>query len=435
MAIRDGTGDSGASVQALPWQVHAASVIGAGHVKEGRPNEDAVAHQLAQSPGGPALLVVAVADGHGDARHFRSDRGAQMAVAAGISAMADWSARISRSPAEIKLSARHDLVPDVVARWNAAVTADLSEDQFTAAEHAVLTSRALPPPTAYGSTLLIGAFTSDYAVFAQIGDGNIVAVRPDGRPGSPVPADKRLDGSRTTSLCQAGAEAAFRIGVVQLAARPLFAALLATDGFGNAQAEDPWQPSLAADLAELGLEHDQDWFASRVPDWAAQCASSAGSGDDATIALVINSAVRPSRRSPHAGPYPHPAAVTVPVEPLQVPVPSRPRAADEDHRPRAENQRPDAPSRQPRNRVWAWTAVAIAVILAGLVLALLLPGHGRPSGRPAPSQRPSHAATHRPSPSPSASVSLPRAGTGRSTPASARAAPTTPSATATQRNR
>ena len=118
-----GTGEPGASVRALPWQIHAASVTGAAHVEDGRPNQDAVAHQLLTLPGGSDLLVVAIADGHGDSRHFRSDRGAKMAVAAGIAAMRAWSAGISGSPAEIKQSARRGLVPGIVGAAKVDTTA------------------------------------------------------------------------------------------------------------------------------------------------------------------------------------------------------------------------------------------------------------------------------------------------------------------------
>jgi hypothetical protein len=409
---------AGAPVQVLPWRVHTGSAIGAGHVRDGRPNEDAVAHQLTRPPGGPALLVAAVADGHGDTRYFRSDRGSKMAVAAGISATQDWAATMPGDPGEIKLSLRHALVPSVVTRWNAAVAADMSEDEFTAAERAMLARLGLPPPTAYGSTLLIGAFTADYAVFAQIGDGSIVAVRPDGRWASPVPGDSRLDGTHTTSLCQADAAASFRIGAVQLAGRPLYAALLATDGYGNAQADERWETGVAADLAQFGLEHDQEWFSSQVPDWAAQCASSAGSGDDVSIALVINSAVRPSSGLARPGSGRRPAAVTVPARTI----PARPSGPGEPSLPqpvpahRRRGPLPDRTDGEPegrrasrrRNRARAGIIAAAVALVVGLVLALLLSGHGPRPVPPAPSHRPSPSATHSPSqpaprsPSPSA---------------------------------
>ena len=291
MTVGGGTGEPGASVRALPWQIHAASAIGSAHAQDGRPNQDAVAHQLLTPPGGSDLLVVTIADGHGDVRHFRSDRGAKMAVAAGIAAMRDWSAGISGSPAEIKQSARRGLVPGIVARWNAAVAADLADDQFTTAERDMLAELELPPQTAYGSTLLIGAFTDDHAVFAQIGDGNIVAV-------------------------------------------------------------------------------------------AAQCASPTGSGDDSTIALVINSAARPRRGL--SGTDPHRSHTeTIPAQTLELPVPPVPRAAsgNQGRQGRSGDRRDRAPGERrrgwPRNRAGAWTAAAIAVVLAVLLLGFLLLGHGQ----------------------------------------------------------
>jgi hypothetical protein len=407
--VQGGTGDADAAVQALPWRVHTASAPGAWHIKDGRPNEDAVAHQLIQPPDGsqgPGRLVVAVADGHGDARHFRSDRGSAMAVAAGIAALSDWSADLPGTAAEIKRSAQRELVPDVVDRWNAAVAADLAADEFTATESALLAELRLPPPTAYGSTLLIGAFTGDYAVFAQIGDGNTLAVLPDGLPFTPVPDDSALDGTHTTSLCQPTARASFRVGVIQLADRPIFAALLATDGFGNAQAEDPWQPGVAADLARFGLDHDEGWFASAVPKWAAQCASSNGSGDDSTIALVVNPAAMLSYEDYRQ----RSLAETIPARTLQLAeqaadqrpaaaataatVPPRPAAPAPaaDQRPergrgRGRGRHGGEPGRRPRNRAWAWIATA-AVLAVGVLLAFLLTGRGSPGPTVRPGQHP-----------------------------------------------
>ena len=63
--------------------------------------------------------------------------------------------------------------------------------------------------------------------------------------------------------------------------------LLATDGYGNAQADEPWQPRVARGLAELAAGHDRHWFGKEVPGWAQRCASAEGSGDDATIALLL----------------------------------------------------------------------------------------------------------------------------------------------------
>jgi hypothetical protein len=291
--VTEGSAATDGALMPIPqWQVSTASAIGAAHARSGQPNEDAVGWRQSVLSDGSALLVVAVADGHGDARHFRSDRGAALAVASGIAATLDWVADVRGNTTED--SARRVLVPQVVASWNAAVAADLAKDEFSPADHALLADLALPPQTAYGSTLLLGVFADGRAAFAQIGDGTVVTIQPDGRSVNPVPDDSALDGLHTTSLCQVGAADAFRIGIVSLDTCPLYAALLATDGFGNAQREDLWQPGFAADLARFGMDHGPDWFTDQLPNWAEQCASAAGSGDDTTLALVINSAVSPS---------------------------------------------------------------------------------------------------------------------------------------------
>ena len=61
--------------QAATWQVITGSARGAAHRVSGLPNQDAVASQ-----DGPGAVVVAVADGHGHIRHFRSADGAALAV-------------------------------------------------------------------------------------------------------------------------------------------------------------------------------------------------------------------------------------------------------------------------------------------------------------------------------------------------------------------
>ena len=115
----------------------------------------------------------------------------------------------------------------------------------------------------------------------------MLAVCPDGGSFSPVAGDDRLDGRRTTSLCQPDALGAFRTGAHDLSRVPLAALLLATDGYGNAQADEPWQPRVGRDLAEFAAWYDRHWFGPKVPDWAQRCASAEGSGDDTTIALLL----------------------------------------------------------------------------------------------------------------------------------------------------
>ena len=57
----------------------------------------------------------------------------------------------------------------------------------------------------------------------------------------------------------------FRTGAYDLREVPLATLLLATDGYGNAQADEPWQPGVGRDLAELAAERDHTGSSSRCP--------------------------------------------------------------------------------------------------------------------------------------------------------------------------
>ena len=266
------------------WQVITGSARGATHRTGGLPNQDAVASQH-----GPGGVVVAVADGHGHIRHFRSADGAALAVDVACRAGSQAATVLAADDAgeEEAERAGQELARTVVADWRSAVAGHLELRPYTVEERFVLDRSADTPVIPYGSTLLVAVITGRWLLCAQIGDGDMLAVRPDGGSFSPVAGDDRLDGRRTTSLCQPDALGSFRTGAHDLRRVPLAALLLATDGYGNAQADEPWQPSVGRDLAELAAGHDRHWFGAEVPGWAQRCASAEGSGDDTTIALLL----------------------------------------------------------------------------------------------------------------------------------------------------
>jgi Protein phosphatase 2C len=266
------------------WLALTASQRGAAHLASGRPNQDAVQTR----PVAQDVVVAAVADGHGHIRHFRSARGAALAVAVACEAGAELGGRLDEFEAaeELESEALGRLVPAITERWRAAVRDDLAAQPFTGEEQA---ARATGDDAliAYGSTLLLAIAGPRWLVLVQIGDGDIVGIQPGGRALLAVPADPSLDGLQTTSLCGSHAEEDFRAAVVDVASTALLGVLLATDGYGNSQVADPWADPVSADLAKLIGERPPDWFADQLPVWASRCASSEGSADDTTIALLI----------------------------------------------------------------------------------------------------------------------------------------------------
>ena len=290
------------------WLVLTASERGASHVAVRTPNQDAVLTERAGAEG----IVAAVADGHGHSRHHRSARGSRLAVKIGcqvaqeladrlegqnsLLSQRDSAAAATAAADEIAKLTEEFLVPAIVRRWREAVLADVKADPFTDAEQ-VHQHQGDDAAIAYGSTLLIGMVLRDWLILAQIGDGDVVGVQADGRSVLPVPTDPQLDGLVTTSLCGLDPRSDFRVAVTDTVRNPLLAVLLATDGYGNAQVVEAWPAAFSEDLAWMLRDRDMHWLASQLPSWAARCASSDGSADDTTIALMISpvkAALRPA---------------------------------------------------------------------------------------------------------------------------------------------
>jgi hypothetical protein len=272
-----------AGAAAGAWRILTATQRGASHHALGLPNQDAVA----ACETGPHAAV-AVADGHGHHRHFRSQRGARLAVAAACQAVPDLIPAVAglRQPREVERAVGQVLVPAITRRWREAVGDDLTAEPITPEEE-LLRNPGDEPVIAYGTTLLVAAVWGDWLLLAQIGDGDIVGIRAAGGALLPVPGDPLLDGRHTTSLCSPAAERLFRVAAVNTAQTPLLGVLLATDGYGNAQASQAWEDAFSADLAELISAQPHGWLAGQLPLWAARCASADGSADDTTVALLL----------------------------------------------------------------------------------------------------------------------------------------------------
>ncbi len=327
------------------WLVLTASERGASHVAVKSPNQDAVATERA----GAAGVVAAIADGHGHSRHLRSARGSRLAVKIGCQVAQELAGRIEgnsdflsqREPAgtaggpagEVAKLTEEFCVPAIVRRWREAVLADVKADPFTEAEQR-LRHHGDDATIAYGSTLLLGVALLDWLILAQIGDGDVVGVRADGRSVLPVPGDPQLDGLVTTSLCGTDPRSDFRVAVVDTVQQPLLAVLLATDGYGNAQVVDAWPSAFSEDLAWMLRDRDVNWLASQLPSWAARCASSDGSADDTTVALMISAtaAVLPAGGAAADGAADGSEETTIPAGPhadtVPIQVPTEPQSTE-----------------------------------------------------------------------------------------------------------
>lgn len=182
---------------ALGW-AFACSRTGASHLRAGKVCQDAYALSSG-SVAGTSFLVAAVADGHGDARHDRSHCGSALAVRA---AMEELAAMLPHHVAEgawsqLRTGFEANFPRRLGTRWREAVLAD-NRDRPPAIHPSGDKGEVL---TRYGTTLLATLAVGDLLLLAQLGDGCVLLVRPDGVVERPLASDGHEVGTVTDSLC------------------------------------------------------------------------------------------------------------------------------------------------------------------------------------------------------------------------------------------
>ncbi len=295
------------------YSVIGSTVRGASHVRADLPNQDALRWLPESGAGVP--VIVAVADGHGSAKCFRSDRGAMLAVLTATETLAEFVVNQDAAPTltAVKRLAEETLPQQMVRRWQAAVEADLEHDPVREDEWGQLAERegeatvarvAEKPLLVYGATLLAALVTREYLLFLQLGDGDILTVSDELEVQRPLPGDRRLFANETTSLSGKQAWRDFRLAFQALSGPPPALTLLTTDGYPNSFRDDQGFLQVGADLVELIRADGLDAVRANLEVWLSE-ASAAGSGDDITVALVWREDERLTEdegpRTPHSG--------------------------------------------------------------------------------------------------------------------------------------
>ena len=280
------------SKRAPKWRVVAESVRGAAHVRRGEQNQDATEWHPARGTGLP--LIVAISDGHGSPRSFRSERGARIAVTTAITETRRLLAELPDTADAARCIAENALPAAIVRAWEEQVRQDLTAHPFTTRERRHFVARygspawkllRAGPLLAYGATLLIAAVTRTLLLLAQIGDGDIVCISPSGCATRALAADPRLFAGETTSLCLPDAAASFFMAVQPMTADRPALVLLATDGCANSYEDDDGFLSVGADLLAQLREDGAAAVQRDLPVWLEQVTRE-GSGDDVTLGLL-----------------------------------------------------------------------------------------------------------------------------------------------------
>ncbi len=256
--------------QTPPWRVGGASIRGSAHVRSGAPNQDC---WLSRADNAMEASILAVSDGHGARAHFRSDKGAELAVQAAAAVL----------DAQLEDADGGELAGAILARWRADVRAHMGAHPYTDAERKLADH---PPLSPYGATLIAAGISEGILALLQIGDGDLLLGYPDGRLERPLPAGPALKGEQTFSLCQEDAQTWFQSAVVWRSggrAWPDFI-FLSTDGVSKSFQNE------ASFLGEITRLHERartDWqgLVDAAPAWLSTVSNN-GSGDDATLCLA-----------------------------------------------------------------------------------------------------------------------------------------------------
>lgn len=275
------------------WLVLPRSVPGTAHRRTETPNQDAFLFKTGED--GRAPIVLAVSDGHGSPKSFRSDLGAKLAVE--IAVETTWTFQHdSISLPDVKRDAEHRLPAEIVKEWRRRTAEDAERNPFKPEELERLEREAGPaarktvedrPEFAYGATLLLVAVADRYLFYLQLGDGEILEVSDKTQTVErPLPADETLIANETTSLCMENAARLFRFRFQATSSLPPALILLTTDGYPNSFASAADFDKVGADLLEM-VQEPGGWskIERDLETWLIE-ASNQGSGDDATLGIV-----------------------------------------------------------------------------------------------------------------------------------------------------
>jgi len=257
----------------------AHSVIGASHIKNKQPNQDA---SLCVSD--KQFTFIAVSDGHGGEAYFRSDIGSRLAVEAAAKCMADSAFRSMLKNAKSEKE-REGLIlqlkKSIVSKWNTFVNEHVLANPFDEnGENANIENETI----AYGATLIAALLTDEYLLALQIGDGNCVIQNEVGEFSAPVPTCEKCIGNITTSLCEKNAIENFRH--VYIDKQPV-AVFMGTDGICDSLTGEEGLFNFYEIVLNSFVNKNEETAKAELIDYLPRM-SEKGSGDDISIALIIS---------------------------------------------------------------------------------------------------------------------------------------------------
>ncbi len=286
------------------------SVRGTSHISQGLLNQDAIKW----FPDYPNVaerlpIILAVSDGHGSAKSFRSHKGSEIAVETAIKVIQEnvFGLNIeakSVSKSDITYLIENRLPQKIAYEWRQAVIKDLHKDPIKDAELKNLeqklgvAARKQVEADAdefkfivYGATLLCLIVTELFIAYLQLGDGDILCVDAHGETTKPIPKDEKLIANETTSLCLKDAWKEFRCKTdifypeVSADKKPALI-LVSTDGLSNSYSSDKGFRKIGSDYLNIIRSNGIESVAEELETFLNDI-SEEGSGDDITLGMIV----------------------------------------------------------------------------------------------------------------------------------------------------
>ena len=255
-----------------------STVIGDSHIREGIVCQDSSGICVTDTFG-----IAVVADGHGSAKHFRSDVGSRIAVKITTGLLKNYMSRTDFREQFLKHPdfILQQMEKQILMTWREAVEEYHLENPLTEEENQKMESfgKKLRTAVIYGSTVLAAVIADGFSYGMVLGDGGFVVLDGDGKLFIPI-EDKNSHANYTSSLCNTDAIHYFEHWYTEEDPTALF---VSTDGLFKSFASEEDFLKYHGLLSQMFKDKErtekslQKNFEKRTRE---------GSGDDISIAMV-----------------------------------------------------------------------------------------------------------------------------------------------------
>ncbi|NES18483.1 MAG: protein phosphatase 2C domain-containing protein [Symploca sp. SIO3E6] len=278
------------------WHILKSSVQGASHKRKDLPNQDAIEFWQEPDSATGLPLILAISDGHGSAKSFRSDEGSRLAVATAVEILRGFVDQDSdrENLSAVKAFAQEQLPKRIASTWRQKVEDHIQDNPFRDEELTKLETQEDISARqkveknnliAYGATILSVLVTQDYILYLQLGDGDIFCVDTFGETERPLRTNENLIANETTSLCTKEAWRNFDIEMVRHSESPPKMILVATDGYANSYPSEQEFLKIGNDylgmIRDYGIRKVEGQLENIL-----ERTSQGGSGDDITLGII-----------------------------------------------------------------------------------------------------------------------------------------------------